>query len=106
MYNQAIGAIGEDEAVKYLEKNNHRIIQRNFSCNFGEIDIIAKDLKKNEVVFVEVKTRSSSTYGAPSDSVTLYKEKHILKTAEYFIHINKLENHFIRIDVIEVYMRK
>ena len=50
MYTQKIGKFGEDEAVKYLEKKGYKILDRNFSCKRGEIDIIALD--KGEIVFI------------------------------------------------------
>ena len=55
--NQTLGRFGEEKACNYLKKNNYKIIERNFRCRQGEIDIIAKDLSKNELVFIEVKTR-------------------------------------------------
>ncbi|MCL2341989.1 MAG: YraN family protein, partial [Firmicutes bacterium] len=75
-------------------------------CNFGEIDVVARDLDKNEIVFIEVKTRKSKTYGDASEAIDYYKKKHIIKSAEYFVWINRLENEYIRIDVIEVYLGK
>ncbi|MCL2355425.1 MAG: YraN family protein [Oscillospiraceae bacterium] len=105
-YRHETGNLGEEEAVKYLLKDDYEIIQRNFNSNFGEIDIIAKDNKKNEIVFIEVKTRSNQRYGNPAEAVDYYKKKHFIKTVEYFIHINKLENRFIRIDIMEVYLSK
>lgn len=99
-----IGKLGEDLAAKYLENNNYKILERNFECKQGEIDIIAKD--KNELVFIEVKTRSKFTYGNPADAVDERKRKHIYKSAKYYIHIRNLEDEFIRIDVVEVYIYK
>jgi len=105
-YKQEIGKLGEDEAEKYLIKNNYEIIERNFICKFGEIDIIAKDIDKKEIVFIEVKTRNNKAYGVPAEAVDFYKKKHIVKSAKYFIHINTLEDEYTRIDVIEVYIGK
>lgn len=96
-----IGKIGEDIACEYLSKNNCEIIERNFNCRQGEIDIIAKD--KNEMVFIEVKTRRNNKYGSPVDAITYYKQKHIIKSVQYYLYKEKLENTFVRIDVIEVY---
>lgn len=103
MYTQKIGRFGEDEAVKYLEQKGYKILDRNFSCKRGEIDIVALD--KKEIVFIEIKARVSLKYGLPSEAVTKNKLKHIYKTAEYYLYIRNLENHDTRIDVIEVYIK-
>ena len=103
MYTQKIGKFGEDEAEKYLKQKGYKILERNFSCKRGEIDIIALD--KNEIVFIEIKARASLKYGLPSEAVTKNKLKHIYKTAEYYLYTRKLQNHNTRIDVIEVYIK-
>ncbi len=95
-----LGFKGEDLACNYLEKQGYEIIARNFFCNQGEIDIIAKD--KKEFVFIEVKTRSNFKYGNPIDAVNYYKKKHIWNASRYYIYKNNLESRFIRFDVIEV----
>lgn len=99
-----LGQTGEDVAEIYLLKKDYKIIERNFSCRQGEIDIIAKD--KNELVFIEVKTRTNRTYGKPIDAITYYKKKHMLKSIQFYLYLKRLENAFIRIDIIEVYQRK
>lgn len=97
-----IGNLGEELATKYLIKNGYEIIARNFQCKIGEIDIIAKD--KNEIVFIEVKSRKILSYGMPAEAVDENKKKHIYRTAQYYLLINNILNIFTRIDVIEVYM--
>lgn len=81
----------------------YKIIERNFICRQGEIDIIAMDLKNNEYVFIEVKTRTNFKYGKPAESIGKYKQKHFLNATKYYIYKNHLEREFIRFDVIEVY---
>lgn len=103
-YNKDIGKLGEEEACKYLIKNNYKILQRNFLCQSGEIDIIAKN--SNEYIFIEVKTRVSKRYGAPAEAVDINKQKHIINATRYFVYKNSLENKNIRFDVIEVYLNK
>ena len=90
--------------TKYLEKIGSQILIRNFRSYYGEIDIIVKD--KNEYVFVEVKTRASDKFGKPVEAVDNTKQKHIYKTAEYYLYCKKLENTYIRFDIIEVYKRQ
>lgn len=95
-----LGNLGEQIAAEYLEKNKYKIIKRNFFCRKGEIDIIAKD--KNEIVFIEVKTRTSNNFGKPSEAVNSIKQKHLYKAAEYFLYKENFLDEFIRFDVIEV----
>ena len=92
---------GEYEATKYLESLGYEILCNNFRCLQGEIDIIAKD--REEIVFVEVKTRYNKHYGEARDAVDKNKQKHILNCAKYYLYKNRKENAFVRIDVIEVY---
>lgn len=99
-----IGKIGEELAVKYLKENGYEIIERNFECKQGEIDIIAKD--KEEYVFIEVKTRTNENYGKPKEAVNQVKKKHIYKSTECYTYIHNIENEPIRIDVIEIYKKK
>lgn len=98
-----IGQKGEDIAVKYLLKKGYTIIERNFSCRQGELDIIAKD--KNEIVFIEVKTRTNKAYGEPIDAITYYKKKHLLRSVQYYLYLKNLENSYVRIDVIQIYKK-
>jgi len=77
------GDYGEDLACKYLKKQGYKILERNFRISGGEIDIVAKD--KDILVFVEVKARWSHQYGLPSESMTYWKIKYLLKTAMFYI---------------------
>lgn len=102
--NQEIGKFGEDMATQYLLRQGYYIHERNFKCKLGEIDIIAIDkIDKNELVFIEVKTRKQNLFGEPVESVNYNKTRHLYKVAEYFLMINKLENTFVRFDIIEIY---
>lgn len=104
-FRKEIGKWGENLACQYLQKNNYEIMKRNFRCYQGEIDIIARDITKNEFVFVEVKTRSNLRYGNPSDAVTRLKQKHMKQTAKYYIFKNDLDFQKIRFDMIEVFIQ-
>lgn len=98
-----LGNIGEQIAVEYLEKNNYKILKRNFYCKQGEIDIIAKE--SQEIVFVEVKTRSGIDFGQPSEAVNSVKLKHMYRVAKFFLYKSNCMNCFIRFDVIEVLIK-
>ena len=96
--------MGEESAVKFLIDKGYEIIKRNFRTKFGEIDIVAKE--KDEIVFIEVKTRSSKKYGIPREAVDKNKIKHIINVSKYFILKNNLKNSFLRYDIIEIYASK
>lgn len=102
-YKHRIGSKGENITINYLEQKGYTILERNFSCNQGEIDIIALD--KQEIVFVEVKTRTNTNYGLASEAVNRQKKLHLIRTINYYLHIRNLENEYIRIDVIEIYIK-
>ena len=97
------GNKGEDIAIEYLEKRGYIILERNFYCRQGEIDIIAKD--KNEIVFIEVKSRSSIQYGCPSEAVNKQKIRRLYRTAKYYLYKNTYLNNYIRFDVIEILIK-
>lgn len=99
------GKLGEDIACNYLINCGYNVIERNFYCKQGEIDIIAIDEKTSELVFVEVKTRKNFSYGKPSEAVNENKQKHIYNSAKYYLYSRNLENEFVRIDVIEVFFK-
>lgn len=103
-YKKKLGNNGEDEATEHLANSNYEILFRNFSCNYGEIDIIAldKNVIPNELVFVEVKNRSNTNCGNPSEAVNFVKIRHIYKVAMYFMYLYNIENYPARFDVIEV----
>ena len=100
---QEIGKLGEDIATHYLKQKGYKILDRNFESRQGELDIVALD--KKEIVFIEVKTRTSNKFGTPSESINKIKQKHMLQTIKYYLYIRKLSNEFVRIDVIEVYVK-
>lgn len=100
LYNKITGQCGEDAAADFLKKNKYKIIQRNYKNKIGEIDIIAKH--KEDLVFVEVKTRSSEKFGTPAEAVTYYKKQKIVNTAKVYLMKNPTDMN-IRFDIIEVY---
>lgn len=102
--NKQIGGKGEEIAVNYLVGNGYYLLERNFRCRIGEIDIIAFDKEEKKIVSIEVKTRRSIKYGLPREAVDKRKQKHIISATKYYLLINKLMNYQIRFDVIEVYL--
>ena len=96
------GKKGEDIAVAYLKSAGYRIIERNYKCLFGEIDIVAKD--GNTVVFVEVKSRKSEEFGDPQVAVGLEKQKKISKISLNYLEEKKIYPCNARFDVVAIKM--
>lgn len=99
---QELGRNGENIASKVLENKNYKILERNFRCRQGEIDIIAYDEATKEIVFVEVKTRTGIKYGEPKEAVQKTKQKHIKLVASYYLYMYSLNDIPARFDVIEI----
>lgn len=78
-----LGRSGEDAACQYLTKLGYQIVERNFRCRMGEIDIIARD--DQTLVFVEVKTRASIACGQPFEAVHYFKQRKLIKLAEFYL---------------------
>ena len=104
-YNVLLGKNGEQISCLYLNINNYYILCQNFNTYYGEIDIVAKDIDKDEYVFIEVKTRTTNRFGRPSDAINEVKVNRIINSSKYFIYLNNLWNRKIRYDVIEVYIK-
>ena len=94
------GRFGEEQAAKYLRRKGYRIVETNFSCRFGEIDLIAR--KGSYIVFVEVKLRRSDEFAAAREYVTAAKQRRILMTASLWLSSRGSELQ-PRFDVIEIY---
>ncbi|QYK61594.1 MULTISPECIES: YraN family protein [Paenibacillus] len=95
---KAKGAMGEEAAALFLENLGYRIIERNWRCRSGEIDLIAK--QEHILVFIEVRSRSSSKYGTPAESVTARKIAQVRQTAAVYLHMNGIGEAPIRFDMI------
>ena len=94
------GQIGEAAAAAFLAEQGMQIIKRNYRCPLGEIDIIARDGR--ELVFVEVRTRSSSTFGTPKETVDQRKQMRLRCLAAYYLSRPGLDKQPCRFDVVAV----
>lgn len=97
---KVLGNYGEKLAKKYLVKNNYKILEQNYTCTLGEIDLIAED--DGVIVIVEVKTRTSNLYGTPAEAVNYYKQRKLQQLALYYQRAKRKFDTPIRFDVIEV----
>ena len=97
------GKQGETLAAAYLEKAGYQIIERNYRCLFGEMDLVARD--GQTVVFVEVKSRKSDRFGVPQLSVGLQKQKKLSQIALHYLEQKRFYPCDTRFDVIAIRMR-
>lgn len=95
-----IGREGENFAAQFLEEKGWLIIDRNYFFEKAEVDLVATD--GTFIIFVEVKTRSSTYFGNPEEFVTPAKEKNIKKAAEAWTYERKMETALVRFDIISV----
>ena len=100
MEKRQIGAIGEKKAAAYLRGKGYRILERNFSCRYGEADIIAQD--RECLVFVEVKMRKDARFAEAREFVDRRKQERLISTANYYLMKHDCDLP-VRFDVIEVY---
>ena len=99
-HKQILGQEGERIAETYLRKKGYRVVERNYRCPVGELDLILLD--RRVVVFVEVKTRSDDRFGAQLESVGPRKQKKMIKTALFFLTRHRLHNRDARFDVVGI----
>ena len=99
-----LGAKGEEIAVRYLKSRGYRIVERNYRIRLGEIDIIAE--QGDDLVFIEVKTRSDTHFGSPFESVTARKQKQLSKVALEYISKQGCHDRPARFDVVGIEFHK
>ena len=104
MYKENKGYQFEEIAKRYLQRNNYIILDTNFLCKFGEIDIIA--LKDSVICFVEVEGRKNTDFGYPREYITPSKIKKIISAAKYYIMKKNFIDIKCRFDVVEIITSK
>lgn len=100
IFNKFTGRSGEQIAVKYLKSKGYMILDTNYRSRHGEIDVVC--MRKDTLIFVEVKSRKNLSFGLPRGAVTYRKQQSIIYTAQYYIFRNALVDIPVRFDVIEV----
>jgi putative endonuclease len=93
-----LGERGEDAAVAFLERAGLTIVERNWRCQTGEIDIVALD--GTVLVLCEVKTRRTVAKGTPADAITPAKQRRYARLAAAYLQASSLEDVSVRFDVI------
>jgi putative endonuclease len=100
MDRQEVGKLGEKAARKFLKRRGYRIRETNFRCRHGEIDIVAQ--KKDYLVFVEVRTKSSLDFGTPEESITQAKKERLIASALTYTNTHQDLPSLWRIDVVAI----
>ena len=98
----AVGRYGEKVAARYLDDHGIEVVERNWRCRYGEIDIVAHDRAADELIFVEVKTRRGTGYGHPAEAVTAVKLSRLRRLAGVWLRAHAVRARGIRIDVVAV----
>ncbi len=99
-----VGQAGEQAARDHLKRSGFKLVQSNYRCPLGEIDIIARD--KNVTVIVEVRTKTGSAYGAPEESITKEKARRLNRLALYYLQNVCRREVPCRIDLVAVMLNK
>lgn len=97
---QLLGQKGEKQAVRHLKLKGYKVITTNYRCQYGEIDIIARDA--DTLIFIEVKTRKTTAFGGPSAAVDHRKQKQISKVAHHYLITHHNDDVDARFDVISI----
>lgn len=90
VFRKALGEKGEIATKKEMEKRGYRLVKKNFLIRGGEIDLIME--KDHKIVFLEVKTRTDDCWGTPMESIDQRKKDHLIRTAEVYLHQNKIDD--------------
>jgi putative endonuclease len=98
-----LGNWGEEQASAFLRAQGYRIVERNWRCSAGEVDIVARD--GEQLVFVEVRTRRGRNYGAPEESITTAKQAKLIELAQSYLQENPELECAWRIDVVALELR-
>lgn len=96
-----LGTDNEERAAEYLNRRGYQILERNFRCRLGEIDLIAKEA--GVLVFLEVKYRKNSRCGGPAEAVTPAKQRTICRVADFYRMSRRIpESQSCRFDVVAI----
>jgi putative endonuclease len=95
-----LGREGERIAERFLIKKGYKLVERNYRCAAGELDLIVLD--RRVIVFVEVKMRTGSGYGTPLDAVEFRKQRKMIQAAQFFLNAKKLSQRDARFDVVGI----
>jgi putative endonuclease len=97
---KALGNRAEECTATWLSKQGYKVVERNYRCKVGEVDIVAR--KDEYLCFVEVRSRSTDAMGSPSLTVDARKQRQVIRAAMTFLAVHKISNMNVRFDVAAV----
>ena len=105
MYNdrKALGALGEKIAVDFLKKRGYKILETNYRCSLGELDIVAEH--NSYLVFIEVRTKKNLQFGLPEESITPAKKEKLISLAQNYLQTYTNLPSFWRIDIVAIELK-
>ncbi len=103
-FHVSLGERGEMIAWSYLRQKGYTLLEKNYRCRIGEIDAIAE--KDRRIVFIEIKTRSSSRFGAPEEAVHTRKQRKLLRLAEWYLKEKKWEDKPLAFSVLAIQLKE
>jgi putative endonuclease len=101
---KALGNYGEKLALDAYMTDGYELLEKQYRCSIGEIDLILS--KENKLYFVEVRTKTSQTYGSAEESITFKKRETIRKVSQYFLNQHRLQHVDFQFDVITIFINK
>ena len=99
-FRLSLGERGETAACRFLEAQGYKILEKNYKCKLGEIDVITR--RQGRLAFVEIKTRTSTQFGTPQEAVNLQKQEKIFKVAQWYLKEKKILKSPIAFDVVAI----
>ncbi len=103
-FRSPLGARGETVAWNFLKERGYVILEKNYKCKLGEIDVIAR--RQGRLAFIEIKTRTTPQFGHPQEAVDLRKQEKILKVAQWYLKEKKSQNERVAFDVVAILWRE
>jgi putative endonuclease len=99
-FRLSLGERGETAACGFLKDHGYEILEKNYKCKLGEIDVIAR--RQGRLAFIEIKTRTSAQFGLPQEAVDLRKQEKIFKIAQWYLKEKKISKSPIAFDVVAI----
>ena len=103
-FRSTLGERGERAACGFLKEHRYEILEKNYKCKLGEIDVIAR--RRGRLAFVEIKTRTSAQFGTPQEAVDLRKQAKIFKVAQWYMKEKKIVKAPVAFDVVAILWRE